>query len=74
MMFDYLICNAQVLDGTGADADLCLFTPENIRENGSYSDPRQLASGMDYVFVSGEPAIAEGAFTGRADGGVLRRG
>ncbi len=58
----------------GADADLCLFTPENIRENGSYSDPRQLASGMDYVFVSGEPAIAEGAFTGRADGGVLRRG
>ena len=55
----------------GADADLCLFSPENIRENGTFQDPRQLSSGMDYVFVGGVLAIAEGKFTGTRNGTVL---
>lgn len=55
----------------GADADLCLFSPENIRENGTFQNPRQLASGMDYVFVGGVPAIAEGKFTGARNGTIL---
>ena len=46
----------------GADADLCLFSPENLRERGSYERPDTLAAGMDYVFVSGRPLIAEGRF------------
>lgn len=48
----------------GADADLCLFAPENIHETASWQNPRQLAQGMDWVFVGGVPAIREGAFTG----------
>ena len=48
----------------GADADLCLFSPENIRENGAYTAPRQLASGMDAVFVAGVPELLNGRFTG----------
>ena len=55
----------------GADGDLCLFSPENIRENGTFQDPRQLASGMDYVFVGGVPAIAEGKCTGARNGTIL---
>ena len=56
----------------GADADLCLFSPENIRENGAYTAPRQLASGMDAVFVAGVPEIMDGQFTGETRGRVLR--
>ena len=56
----------------GADADLCLFSPENIRENGTYTAPRQLASGMDAVFVAGVPELLNGRFTGETRGRVLR--
>ena len=56
----------------GADADLCLFSPENIRENGAYTAPRQLASGMDAVFVAGVPELLNGQFTGETRGRVLR--
>lgn len=48
----------------GADADLCLFAPENIHETAAWQRPRQLAEGMDWVFVNGVPAIQEGQFTG----------
>ena len=56
----------------GADADLCLFSLENIRENGTYTAPRQLASGVDAVFVAGVPEIMDGQFTGETRGRVLR--
>lgn len=55
----------------GADADLCLFDAENIRERDSYEHPDGLASGMDYVFVGGRPAIAEGKFTGETNGRAI---
>jgi len=47
----------------GADADLCLFDLANIHETGTWLAPAQLAEGMDYVFVNGEPTIAGGQFT-----------
>ena len=55
----------------GADADLCLFALEHIRERGTWAAPEQLAEGMDYVFVNGVPAIAEGRFTGERSGTAL---
>lgn len=55
----------------GADADLCLFDAANIRERDSYEHPDSLASGMDYVFVGGRPAIAEGKFTGETNGRAI---
>ena len=55
----------------GADADLCLFSLENIHERGTWDRPEQLAEGMDYVFVNGIPAVAEGRFTGERSGKAL---
>ncbi len=55
----------------GADADLCLFRLEDIREMGTWRQPEQLARGMDWVFVNGVPAIAEGRFTKNFPGRVL---
>lgn len=55
----------------GADADLCLFDLAQIQERGTWQDPEQLAAGMDYVFVAGVPAIAEGHFTGARNGTIL---
>ena len=55
----------------GADADLCLFSLEHIHETGTWADPEQLAQGMDYVFVNGVPAVAEGRFTGARSGKAL---
>lgn len=56
----------------GMDADLLLFTPEEIRERGTYEKPDVPALGMDYVFINGEAAIAEGKITGKCGGRVLR--
>lgn len=55
----------------GADADLCLFDLARIHEVGTWEDPQQLAEGMDYVFVGGMPAIAEGRFTDHFSGTFL---
>lgn len=55
----------------GADADLCLFRPEAVHETDTWSAPEQLARGMDYVFVNGVPAVAEGTFTQAHSGQVL---
>lgn len=52
----------------GADGDLCLFDPAKVHEPGTWTAPEQLAQGMDWVFVGGVPAIAEGTFTGSGSG------
>lgn len=57
----------------GADADLCLFDLAQIHEKGTWQNPKQLAGGMDYVFVGGQPVIAEGQFTDAMPGKILRR-
>ena len=57
----------------GADADLCLFRPENLRESGDYADPARCAAGMDFVFVGGVPAIENGRRSDRMNGALLIR-
>ena len=57
----------------GMDADLCVFDPKAVREGGDYRNPHRYAGGMDYVLVSGVPAIAEGEFAAMDRGSVLRR-
>lgn len=57
----------------GADADLCLFDLEHIHETGTWQDPAQLAEGMDWVFVGGQPAVADGVFHPEVRGGILTR-
>ena len=55
----------------GTDADLCLFDLERVHEADTWLAPERLAQGMDYVFVNGVPAIAEGRFTDARSGRVL---
>lgn len=55
----------------GADADLCLFTLQNIHETGTWQKPDNFAQGMDYVFVQGKPAIEDGVFHPEVHGEIL---
>lgn len=57
----------------GWDADICVFDPSNIRENGTYEDPCRYAEGMEYVLVAGVPAIDHGDFADLGHGRIIRR-
>ena len=57
----------------GMDADLCVFTPEKVREMGTYTHPRQLAQGVDTVLVAGQIAWEQGRMTACRAGKVVKR-
>jgi hypothetical protein len=57
----------------GAFADLAVFDPERVRDRATYTDPHQLAEGMDYVLVNGVAVVSNGGFTDAVPGRVLRR-
>ena len=55
----------------GMDADLLLFSPENIHEQGTYVRPNLPATGFDEVFVLGERVIENGVYRGGSSGEML---
>lgn len=55
----------------GMDADLLLFSPENIHEQGTYVRPNLPATGFDEVFVLGEHVIENGVYRGGSSGEML---
>ena len=57
----------------GAQADINIFAPEDLREPGTYQDPRRMAEGMDTVLVAGAPVIDGGVYTGALAGRIVRR-
>lgn len=57
----------------GAVADLLAFDPETVRDNATFDDPWQLASGVQYTLLAGVPVLAEGEPTGTPAGRVIRR-
>ena len=57
----------------GMDADILVFDPKKIREQGTYSDPHRPASGFDWVLVGGEYAVAHGHRTASHSGRALYR-
>ncbi|NNK63341.1 MAG: amidohydrolase family protein, partial [Gemmatimonadetes bacterium] len=57
----------------GAIADLVVFDPADLATDATFTDPHHLARGMRWVWVNGQAAIADGTFTGRRDGRVLRK-
>ncbi|MCW3767876.1 N-acyl-D-amino-acid deacylase family protein [Paenarthrobacter ureafaciens] len=57
----------------GFAADVVLFDPETIRDEATFDNPRQAASGIHYVFVNGTAAIDGGRPTGARAGRALRR-
>lgn len=57
----------------GADADLCLFYPEQLKELGTWQKPDAFARGMDWVFVGGQAVLANGILTDATPGRCLRK-
>jgi len=45
---------------SGAFADVIVFDPATVRDMATYQAPHAYAVGMDYVFVNGRAAIAQG--------------
>ena len=58
----------------GAIADIAVFDLDRVRDVAEYTDPHHYSEGMVHVFVNGEAAIKDGAFTGARAGRVLQKG
>ena len=56
----------------GMVADIVVFS-EDFRDNATFAEPHRLSSGVVHLFVGGEAAIANSAFTGARAGRVLTR-
>jgi N-acyl-D-amino-acid deacylase len=57
----------------GSYADVVVFDPLSLKEEGTTFDPSRLASGMDTVIVNGAVTLSNGMPTGAHNGMVLRR-
>ena len=58
---------------TGAHADLVVFDPDTIIDEATFEAPDRIASGIDYVIVSGGISWRDGAPTGHRSGRFIRR-
>ena len=66
------------LDGRGTIApgnyaDINIFDPREFRDNAVYSDPKQLSTGMQWVFLNGVPVWHDGSLEARGNGRFLKR-
>ncbi len=57
----------------GMKADLVLFDAETVIDRSTREAPREVSSGIERVWVSGEVVYDEGQTTGRLPGEVIRR-
>lgn len=57
----------------GSWADITVFTPDALRTNESFCEPRSFPSGIRHVLVNGSCAVEEGQSTSARTGAVLRR-
>ncbi len=55
----------------GQAADLLIFDPTEVRDPATFTDPHQLAEGMQWVLVNGAVVVDAGEFTGSMAGQVL---
>ena len=56
----------------GAFADILVFDPQKVKDHATFDKPRQQSEGMQWVFVNGKAAIANGKTTDAKAGIVLR--
>lgn len=56
----------------GMWADLVVFDEQTVRENATFEQPRQLASGFSYVAVNGTLVLDTGEHTGQTPGRAVR--
>lgn len=57
----------------GSYADIVIFNPETINEKATLLNPYQYPDGIDYVFVNGYAAVAEGKLTNQQSGRFLKK-
>ena len=57
----------------GAYADLVIFDENKIQDKATYTDPRQLAEGIEYMVINGKFVIRNNKLTGNTPGRWLRR-
>ena len=53
-------------------ADLVLFDPKNFIDTATFAQPKQLSTGVRFLWVNGELAIENGKPTGKLAGRALR--
>lgn len=56
----------------GNYADIVIFDPAKIQDHATFSEPQQLATGVDHVFVNGVQVLENGEHTGAKPGRVVR--
>jgi len=56
----------------GMWADIVIFDFNRIADKGTFEDPAHYPEGIEYVLVSGIPALDKGKYTGKLPGRVLR--
>ena len=56
----------------GYFADILIFDPDFFTDNATYDQPANLASGLDWVFINGEPVVKQGSIEINFPGQVLR--
>ena len=66
--------NRKGLVKEGFDADLVVFDPETVMDQGTFQEPHQKPTGIHHVLVNGELAVEEGKVAGAGSGRVLKRG
>ena len=44
----------------GCDADICIFNPNTVIDNSTYTNPTAAPTGMNYVLVNGVPVLSNG--------------
>jgi len=55
----------------GSFADVIVFDPATIRDNATFEQPHQYATGMRHVFVNGVAVLTDGEHTGAKPGRVV---
>ena len=58
----------------GKQADLVVFDPATVKDEATFEQPQQYATGMPYVIVNGTLVVENGRHTGAKPGRTLRRG
>ena len=57
----------------GLAADIVVFDPQTFVDLATYDDPYQYATGIEFLYVNGVSAIANGDPTGALAGKALRK-
>ena len=55
----------------GYKADIAIFNPQTIRDNATYENAQQYATGVEYVIVNGKVSVDKGKYNGALNGKLL---